>query len=114
MSKKPHPVSFVHLQLHTEFSLTDGIIRVERGDDDGARFRTLVEQAADLGFPAIAVTDLGNLFAAVKFYKSAEAKGAGVKPILGADLMVEPRVAGEPPERLTALVMNPAGYRNLV
>jgi DNA polymerase-3 subunit alpha len=120
----PQPApGFVHLRVHTEYSLTDGIIRLERPDaksreDDPKqrhaeeRFKTLVEQAVDLGFPAVAVTDLGNLFAMVKFYKSAEA--SGVKPIAGTDLVFEERAAGEGAERVTLLVQNEQGYRNLV
>jgi DNA polymerase-3 subunit alpha len=112
---------FIHLRLHTEYSLSDGIIRVERpdakvGDEKKrhmeARFTTLTEQAAALGFPAVAVTDLGNLFAMVKFYKASEA--AGIKPLIGADLQIEERAKGEAPERVTLLVRDQQGYRNLV
>ena len=112
---------FVHLRVHTEYSLSDGIIRLERPDakqDDARarheedRFKTLAEQAVELGFPAVAVTDLGNLFAMVKFYKSAES--AGVKPLIGADLVLEERASGEGPERVTLLVQDGVGYRNLV
>jgi DNA polymerase-3 subunit alpha len=114
-------MSFVHLRVHTEYSLVDGTIRLERPDpkqDDlkqrhkEERFKTLAEHAAELGFPAVAVTDLGNLFGMVKFYKAAEA--AGIKPIAGADLALEERKAGAGAERLTLLVQNDAGYRNLV
>ncbi|MEW6166287.1 MAG: DNA polymerase III subunit alpha [Pseudomonadota bacterium] len=103
---------FVHLRVHTEFSLTDGVVRVEppkrKGGGVGA---TLTSRAAELGFPAIAITDRNNLFAMVKFYKAAE--GAGIKPIIGADLWLEQRTPQEPPERLTLLAQNEAGYRNL-
>lgn len=103
---------FVHLRLHTEFSLTDGVVRVEppkrKGGGVGA---TLVSRAAELKMPAIAVTDQNNLFAMVKFYKSAEA--AGIKPIIGVDVWLEPRAAGEAPERLTLLVQDEGGYRHL-
>ncbi|MFT4045462.1 MAG: DNA polymerase III subunit alpha [Solimonas sp.] len=104
--------AFVHLRLHTEFSLTDSVVRVEppkrKGGGVGA---TLVSKAAELKFPAIAITDQNNVFAMVKFYKSAE--GAGIKPIVGCDVWLEPRVSGEGPERLTLLVQNDGGYRNL-
>jgi DNA polymerase III subunit alpha len=114
---------FVHLRVHTEYSLVDGTIRIERPegkskDDDPAqhhlepRFKQLAEQAVDLGYPAVAVTDAGNLFGMVKFYKAAEA--AGLKPVIGADLMFEERRAGEGPERITFLVQDGQGYRNLV
>ncbi|MGQ0586802.1 MAG: DNA polymerase III subunit alpha [Gammaproteobacteria bacterium] len=112
---------FVHLRLHTEYSLIDGTIRLERPDpiqDDARqrhkeeRFKTLSERAAELALPAVAVTDLNNLCGMVKFYKSAEA--AGVKPIVGADVALEPPKAGEPAERVTLLVQDERGYRNLV
>jgi DNA polymerase III subunit alpha len=112
---------FVHLRLHTEYSLIDGTIRLERPDpiqNDAKerhkedRFKTLAERAAELGLPAVAVTDLNNLFGMVKFYKSAESQG--IKPIIGADLAFEERKAGEGAEQLTLLVQNERGYRNLV
>jgi DNA polymerase III subunit alpha len=112
---------FVHLRLHTEYSLTDGIIRVERPDarkeDEKQRhlekrFCTLTEQAATLGFPAVAVTDQANLFAMVKFYKAAEA--AGIKPLIGADLALEPESETDGVSRITLLVQDLTGYRNLV
>jgi DNA polymerase-3 subunit alpha len=105
-------MSFVHLRVHTEFSLTDGIVRVEppkrKGGGSGA---TLTVRAAELKLPALAVTDRNNLFAMVKFYKSAEA--AGIKPVIGADVWLEERTKGDGPERLTLLVQNETGYRNL-
>ena len=68
--------SFVHLHLHSEYSLTDSTLRIA----------PLVKRCAELGQPAVAVTDTSNLFALVKFFKAAE--GAGLKPIAGADLYV--------------------------
>ena len=68
---------FVHLRLHTEFSVTDGTVRI----DDA------VSAAAGDGQPALGVTDLNNLFGAVKFYKAA--RGAGVKPVLGAEVTLQ-------------------------
>ena len=112
---------FVHLRLHTEYSLSDGIIRLERPEaklDDAKkrhleeRFKTLTEQAIELKYPAVAVTDLGNLYAMVKFYK--EAESAGIKPLIGADLRLEERTAGEGPDLITLLVQTETGYRNLV
>ena len=67
---------FVHLHLHTEYSLVDSVVRI----DD------LVAAAAAKGMPAVGVTDQNNLFAMVKFYKAA--LGAGIKPIIGVDLLV--------------------------
>ena len=114
-------MSFVHLSLHTEYSLIDSTIRLERPEaiqDDPKerhleeRFKPLAERAVELGLPAVAVTDLNNLFGMVKFYKSAEA--AGVKPIIGAEVTLEERKAGEGAEQVTLLVQNEQGYRNLV
>jgi DNA polymerase-3 subunit alpha len=102
---------FVHLRLHTEFSIVDGTTRV---DDAVAR------AAAD-GQPALAITDLSNLFGAIKFYKAA--RSAGVKPILGAEvwldgLGMEARAAGGAgPQpvvpRVLLLAQNARGYLNL-
>jgi DNA polymerase-3 subunit alpha len=69
-------MSFVHLRLHSEFSLIDSLVRV--GD--------AVKQCQKHKMPALALTDLGNLYGLVKFYKAAQ--GKGVKPIFGADLRV--------------------------
>jgi DNA polymerase-3 subunit alpha len=104
-------MSFVHLHVHTEFSLVDGLIRVEppARKSLGANTQTLTSRAAALNLPAVAITDQDNLFGMVKFYKYAE--GAGVKPIVGADVLVEG--SGETPERATLLVQNDFGYRNL-
>ena len=108
-------MTFVHLRVRTEFSLADSIIRVEppkrKGSGGGVNTQPLAERLAELGLPACAITDRSNLFAMVKFYKSAEA--AGVKPIIGADVWVEDAVEGEPAARLTLLVQNELGYRNL-
>ena len=89
---------FVHLRLHTEYSLVDGLIRI----------KSLVRQVAAAGMPAVAVTDRSNLFALIKFYKAALA--AGIKPIVGVDAWV--RRSGEP-ARLVLLCQNLTGYRHL-
>ena len=65
---------FVHLRLHTEFSVVDGTVRI----DD------IVKAAAADRQPALAITDLNNLFGAIKFYRSA--RGKGVKPIIGVEI----------------------------
>ena len=92
--------AFVHLRLHTEFSLQDSVVRIPE----------LVERTAALGMPAIAVTDQNNLFAMVKFYR--EGLKTGVKPIIGVDVLLR---AGErqPPNRLTLLCKDPGGYQNV-
>ena len=68
---------FAHLRLHTEFSVVDGTLRI----DDA------VAAAAADGQPAMAITDLSNMFGAIKFYKAA--RGAGVKPVLGTEVFVQ-------------------------
>ncbi|SCK52383.1 DNA polymerase-3 subunit alpha [Variovorax sp. HW608] len=93
---------FVHLRLHTEFSVVDGTNRI----DD------VVKAAAADKQPALAITDLNNLFGGVKFYK--EARGKGVKPVLGAEVVVEG--LGSDPAALTRIVLlvqNKEGYLNL-
>jgi DNA polymerase-3 subunit alpha len=91
---------FVHLRLHTEYSLVDGIVRVP----------DLMASVAAAGMPAVALTDQSNLFAMVKFYK--EALAAGVKPLIGVDAWI--RGAGErPPSRIVFLCQNLVGYRHL-
>jgi DNA polymerase-3 subunit alpha len=92
---------FVHLHLHTEYSLVDGIVRVD----------ALVKAAAQAGMPAVAVTDQCNLFAMVKFYKAAQA--AGVKPIVGVDVWLRNAADANAPSRLVLLCQNRAGYLNL-
>jgi DNA polymerase-3 subunit alpha len=89
---------FVHLRVHTEFSLKDSVVRIPE----------LVERVAALGMGAVAVTDQNNLFAMVKFYR--EALKRGVKPIIGADVLLRSRAA---PTRLTLLCKDPAGYQNV-
>ena len=95
------PVSFVHLRLHTEYSLVDGLVRV----------KPLVKSVASAGMPAVAVTDQSNMCSLVKFYKAAQ--GAGIKPICGADIWLASRDEDGPLSRLTLLAMNSQGYRNL-
>ena len=68
--------SFVHLRLHSEYSIVDGIVRI----DDA------VAAAKADGMPALALTDLGNVFGMVKFYQTA--RGEGVKPVIGCDLLL--------------------------
>ena len=95
------PARFIHLRLHTEFSLSDGLVRV----------KPLINAVSSAGFPAVAVTDQSNLCSLVKFYNNAQ--GAGVKPISGADLWVAQPDADQEPVRMVLLSMNEKGYRNL-
>ncbi len=92
---------FVHLRLHTEYSLVDGIVRIPE----------LMQAVAAAHMPAVALTDQSNLFAMVKFYK--EALSQGVKPLIGVDAWI--REAGEraQPSRVVFLCQNLIGYRHL-
>ncbi len=102
---------FVHLHLHTDYSMLDGACEVEK----------LVSRAKQLGMPAVAMTDHGNIFGAYHFYSAA--KNAGIKPIIGCELYVckkeDHRVDRTPPDgdtynHLLVLAENDEGYRNLV
>ena len=94
-------MAFVHLRTHSEFSVVDGMLRI---DDAAAAAR------AD-GQVALAITDLNNLFGAVQFYQAC--RGQGIKPIIGADLWMEPESGDKQPSRLLLLVQNTQGYLNL-
>ena len=101
--------SFVHLHLHTEYSLLDGAIRM----------RELMRKAAEFKMPAVAVTDHGNLFGAIEFYQ--EAKNAGIKPIIGCEAYIAPRSHKDRPSSMreaayhfTLLAQDETGYHNLV
>src|SRR5688500_4425850 len=108
-------MSFVHLHCHSEYSLLDGANRIEK----------LIERAAELEQPALAITDHGNLHAAWEFQETA--KKRGIKPIIGMEAYVAPgdrraktRVAtgaladGKAYYHLVLLAQNALGYRNLV
>ena len=92
---------FVHLRVHTEYSLVDGTVRV----------KPLVEAVNEMAMPAIGVTDHSNLFALVKFYKAA--LGMGIKPVVGCDVFVADPSTNDPPELLVLLAQNELGYRRL-
>src|SRR3989442_835624 len=101
--------SFVHLHLHTEYSLLDGSIRMKE----------LMKKAAEYEMPAVAITDHGNLFGAIEFYQ--EAQRAGVKPIIGCEAYVAPGSHKDRPGsrrdaayHFTLLARDETGYRNLV
>jgi DNA polymerase-3 subunit alpha len=99
---------FVHLHLHTDYSMLDGACNIER----------LVKRVKELDMPAVAMTDHGNIFGAVKFFN--DAKDAGVKPILGCELYIckkeDHRASpeGDSYNHLVVLAENDEGYRNLV
>ena len=93
---------FVHLRLHTEFSVVDGTNRIDE----------IVKAAAADQQPALAITDLNNLYGAIKFYK--ETRGKGVKPLVGAEILLE-SLTQDPAQisRMVLLVQNHQGYLNL-
>jgi DNA polymerase-3 subunit alpha len=91
----------VHLHLHSEYSLVDGIVRIP----------DLVDAVAKAGMPAVAVTEQSNLFSFVKFYRKAET--SGVKPIVGADLWICDTSDGDQVFRSVLLCQNPTGFRRL-
>src|SRR5947209_20508437 len=101
--------SFVHLDLHTEYSLLDGAVRM----------RELMKKAVEMKMPAVAVTDHGNLYGAIEFYQ--EAKQAGIKPIIGCEAYIAPSSYKDRPASMrdaayhfTLLARDETGYRNLV
>lgn len=93
---------FVHLQLHTEYSLSDGLLTMP----------SLMAKAAALQLPALAITDNSNLYAAVKFYQAA--LQAGIKPIIGADIHVMRDAGAKESDKITLLCMNNTGYQHLL
>jgi DNA polymerase III subunit alpha len=93
--------TFIHLRCHSEYSVVDGTVRI--GD--------YVKAAAADRMPALALTDLSNLFGAVKFYKSA--RGKGLKPVLGCDLWLENETNRDQPYRLLLLCQTHTGYLKL-
>ena len=92
---------FVHLRLHSEYSVSDGVVRI----DDA------VERARADGMPALALTDAANVFGMVKFYRAARA--AGVKPILGVDAWLQNDTDRDKPFRILLLCASRAGYQRL-
>ncbi|MEP7062676.1 MAG: DNA polymerase III subunit alpha [Betaproteobacteria bacterium] len=93
--------SYVHLRLHSEYSIVDGTVRI--GD--------AINAAATDAMPALALTDLANMFGLVKFYRAARA--SGVKPIIGVDAWVTHESSRDQPYRLLLLAMSHAGYLKL-
>jgi DNA polymerase-3 subunit alpha len=102
------PENFVHLHLHTDYSLLDGACEIDR----------LMDRAAGLKMPAVAITDHGNLFGAVKFYGAAQRRN--LKPILGCEVYVATTSRfdrlpdADRPYHLVLLCENERGYRNLL
>ena len=97
----PAGPAFVHLRVHSEYSIVDGLVRI----DD------LVKTAAKDKQVALAVTDLSNMFGMVKFYKAA--RGKGVKPVVGVDVWITNDDNRDKPSRLMLLAKNRMGYLQL-
>ncbi|HAK53579.1 MAG TPA: DNA polymerase III subunit alpha [Gammaproteobacteria bacterium] len=93
--------TFVHLRVHSEYSLSDGIVRI----------KPFIQATADNNMPAVGITDHNNLFALVKFYKTAQE--SGVKPIVAADVMIAPQRENDDPAPLVLIARDETGYRNL-
>ncbi|HLX24061.1 MAG TPA: DNA polymerase III subunit alpha, partial [Usitatibacter sp.] len=92
---------FVHLRLHSEYSVVDGMARVEDA----------VDAAAADGMPALAITDASNVFGAIKFFQAA--RGAGVQPIIGCDLWISNEKSRDTPTRVAVLCRSREGYLTL-
>lgn len=93
--------TFVHLRLHTEFSISDGIVRVHEA----------VARASELAMPALGIADLMNLFGTIKFYKACQ--DAGIKPIIACDVWLANLTRRQQPYRLLFIVKNHNGYKRL-
>ncbi|ASK27069.1 DNA polymerase III subunit alpha [Neisseria chenwenguii] len=93
--------TYIPLRLHTEFSITDGMVRIKE----------VVKRAKECGLPALGISDLMNEFGLVKFYKAC--RGAGVKPVGGADVWIENPAAPDKPFRALLIIRNDKGYLRL-
>jgi DNA polymerase-3 subunit alpha len=110
---------FVHLRLHSEFSIADGIVRLDvvekKKDAEGNSYKVHVcppvAAARADGMPALALTDLSNVFGIVKFYQAA--RGAGMKPVIGADVFITNEADRSKPYRLLLLCQSNEGYLRL-
>lgn len=92
---------FIHLRLHTEFSLADSLIRI----------KPLIGRIKEFAMPAVGITDQTNFYGLIKFYKAAE--GAGIKPIVGCDFYLKDSDADGKPALITLLAQNNKGYKNI-
>ena len=92
---------FVHLRLHSEYSLVDGLVRL----------KPLAQKVAELKMPAVALTDFNNFFGLVKFYKACQSNG--IKPILGSEVIIQDDVEETGGSQLVLLICNDIGYKNL-
>ena len=93
--------SFIHLSIHSEYSIIDGLVRIN----------ALVDAAADYQMPSVALTDQSNIFSAVKFYRAAQERG--IKPIIGTEIRLLDNADKKEFSRLILLCQNNNGYKNL-
>ena len=100
-SHASHAPRFIHLRLHTEYSISDGIVQVDAA----------IARAAADGMPALGISDLANLFGMVKFYKGA--RGKGIKPVIGADCWITNPVDRDKPSRVLLICKSRKGYGQL-
>ena len=100
MSEQSPIPSFAHLRLHTEFSINDGLVTI----------KPLIKKLHELSMPAVAITDLANMFSLIKFYSSS--LKSGIKPVCGCDVLVESDDKSKQ-TRLVLLVKNEVGYLSL-
>lgn len=94
--------NFVHLKVHTEFSLHDSVVRI----------KPLLKSVVGKSMPACAITDLTNFYGLIKFYKAAQ--GSGIKPIAGSDFLLLSDDGESQPAQFTLLAMNDQGYKNII
>ncbi|MFK8068131.1 MAG: DNA polymerase III subunit alpha [Gammaproteobacteria bacterium] len=92
---------FIHLNIHTEYSVVDGLISV----------KPLISKMVEMNMPAVAITDRNNLYATIKLYHAAQS--AGIKPIIGTELLLEPLDPDNDPTNFVVLCQNNEGYKNL-
>ncbi len=101
MQNASNNLTFIHLRCHSEYSILDGIVRIN----------DYVDAAKKDAMPALALTDLSNLFGVIKFYKATRKQG--VKPIIGCDVWIENTKKRDQPVRVLLLVQSKVGYHNL-
>lgn len=96
-----HQPRFIHLRLHSEYSISDGIVQIDQA----------IARAVSDGMPALGISDLANLFGMVKFYKGA--RGKGIKPVVGVDAWITNDVDRDKPFRVVLICKNRKGYGQL-
>jgi DNA polymerase III subunit alpha len=101
MQESSNTPSFIHLRCHSEYSIVDGIVRI----DD------YIDAAKQDVMPALALTDLSNLFGVIKFYKAAREQG--IKPVIGCDIWLENQKNRDQAHRALLLVQSLDGYHLL-